>query len=397
MANYKYSGFTKDGRPVNGVKEAVSRQAALSLLTKEGYLISEIAEHLPSKNRFSFLRPKKNLADMFFQLSLLIRSGIPLVNALSILAGNTKKANEANTINDVMGKVSEGSKFSEALSRHVDYFSPMYVNLIKASENVGRLAEVLMDIAEYEESKKKNTDKLLSALTYPLTVLMLGLAVVAILLAVIVPKMQGIFASIQQELPPSTKMLLFVADFSKKYGIFIFLFIVLVAVFLKYMHSNNKTFRMWLDKKLFSINLVAESSLTRFLHVLAFQLKEGLPLTDALFYANQTVSNVYLKKVLGDVRESVQSGIKFSDSLKRTQVFPELFPAAVATGESSGNMPELLERVDHFYAKKIDKYISNIMNMMEPVFIVTLGLLVGFIVISIMQPLFNMNAMFTGG
>jgi type II secretory pathway component PulF len=395
MPNFTYTGFAKSGKSVKGTKDASSKQAALAQLAAEGLLIDDIQEQTSTRkgNFLWFFSRKKNMADLFFQLSLLLRSGIPLVNALEIITRSTTNKNEKAILSDVSARVSEGMRFSEALSRHEEYFTGMYVNLIRASENVGRLAQVLMDIAEYEESKKQNRDKLTSALIYPTTVLVLGFGVLAFMLTVIVPKMQGVFDAAKQEIPASTKALLAIAAFSKQFGLLIVIFLIFCILLLRYLYTGNSRFRMWTDKKLYSFALVSQSAITRFSHILAFQLKEGLPLTDALRYANLTVQNVYMRKVLDEVRSDVQSGVKFSASVKNAGIFPELFPAAVTTGESSGNMPELLERVNEFYGKKIDKLLANFLSILEPAFIVIIGVMVAFIVISIMQPLFSMNTM----
>lgn len=148
-----------------------------------------------------------------------------------------------------------------------------------------------------------------------------------------------------------------------------------------------------IDKKLFKINLVSHVSVSKFAHVLSFQLKEGLPLTDALHYASLVIDNKYMYNIVSQVRESVQAGTKFSVAVRNAGIFPELFPAAVSTGESSGNMPELLERVNEFYSKNVDKFLTSFISAIEPIFIVIIGVLVGFIVVSIMQPLFSMNSL----
>lgn len=395
MPSFNYSGFTKAGKPVKGAKEAVSRQAALMQLTAEGLLISEIHAVAPKRaSVFSrLLSGRKNLSDVYFQLSLLLKSGIPLVEAIHIIVGTTKSAKEREIFIDTAAKVSEGMKFSDALSRHDDYFDPMYVNLIKASEKMGRLAEVLLDIAEYEEQKRKNADKLTSAIVYPITILILGVGILAFLLTAIVPKMQSVFTAAKQELPTSTKILLAVSAFAKVYGGYIVLLMIIGGIVLAYMYNNNPKFRMKVDKRFFSIGIVAQNAISRFSYILAFQLREGLPLTDALYFATATMKNIYMKTLLDEVREKVQAGVKFSTAVRDAKVFPELFPAAVSTGESSGNLPDLLQRVNEFYGRKIEKYTASLLSVLEPLFIVIIGGLVGFVVISIMQPLFTMNTM----
>ena len=397
MAAYSYKGISKTGKEVKGVREAVSRQVLTSELLSEGIFVSSISDMREKQPFFAKLQEifakKLNLSDTFFQLSLLLRSGIPLVEALKIVAKSTKEQHLKNALLESASKVSEGMRFSDSLSKYPKIFEPMYVNLIKASEQVGKLAAILADIAVYEEDKRKNTDKIKTAMVYPMTILVMGFAVLGFLLAFVVPKMESIFASMKQQIPASTQFLLHVSDFVSEYGLVLLLFIMFIIFSIRYLYRNNNKFRLALDKKLFKINLVSHVSVSKFAHVLSFQLKEGLPLTDALHYASLVIDNKYMYNIVSQVRESVQAGTKFSVAVRNAGIFPELFPAAVSTGESSGNMPELLERVNEFYSKNVDKFLTSFISAIEPVFIVIIGVLVGFIVVSIMQPLFSMNSL----
>lgn len=397
MAAYSYKGISKTGKEVKGVREAVSRQALTSELLSEGIFVSSISDMREKQPFFAKLQEafakKLNLSDTFFQLSLLLRSGIPLVEALKIVAKSTKEQHLKNALLESASKVSEGMRFSDSLSKYPKIFEPMYVNLIKASEQVGKLAAVLADIAVYEEDKRKNTDKIKTAMVYPMTILVMGFAVLGFLLAFVVPKMESIFASMKQQIPASTQFLLKVSDFVSEYGLVLLFFIMFIIFTLRYLYKNNNKFRLAVDKKLFKINLVSHVSVSKFAHVLSFQLKEGLPLTDALHYASLVIDNKYMFDIVSQVREAVQAGTKFSVAVRNAGIFPELFPAAVSTGESSGNMPELLERVNEFYSKNVDKFLTSFISAIEPIFIVIIGVLVGFIVVSIMQPLFSMNSL----
>ena len=397
MAAYSYKGISKTGKEVKGVREAVSRQVLTSELLSEGIFVSSISDMREKHPFFAKLQEifakKLNLSDTFFQLSLLLRSGIPLVEALKIVAKSTKEQHLKNALLESASKVSEGMRFSDSLSKYPKIFEPMYVNLIKASEQVGKLAAILADIAVYEEDKRKNTDKIKTAMVYPMTILVMGFAVLGFLLAFVVPKMESIFASMKQQIPASTQFLLHVSDFVSEYGLVLLLFIMFIIFSIRYLYRNNNKFRLALDKKLFKINLVSHVSVSKFAHVLSFQLKEGLPLTDALHYASLVIDNKYMYNIVSQVRESVQAGTKFSVAVRNAGIFPELFPAAVSTGESSGNMPELLERVNEFYSKNVDKFLTSFISAIEPIFIVIIGVLVGFIVVSIMQPLFSMNSL----
>ena len=397
MATYSYKGISKTGKEVKGVRDAVSKQALTSELLSEGIFVSTISDMQSKQSSLAKLQTvfakKINLSDTFFQLSLLLRSGIPLVEGLKIVAKSTKEQHLKNALMESASKVSEGMRFSESLSKYPKIFEPMYVNLIKASEQVGKLAAVLADIAVYEEDKRKNTDKIKTAMVYPMTILVMGFAVLGFLLAFVVPKMESIFSSMKQQIPASTQFLLKASDFVSEYGLVLLFFILFIIFSFRYLYKNNNKVRLPLDKKLFKINLVSHVAVSKFAHVLSFQLKEGLPLTDALHYASLVIDNKYMFDIVNQVRESVQAGTKFSTAVRNAGIFPELFPAAVSTGESSGNMPELLERVNEFYSKNVDKFLTSFISAIEPIFIVIIGVLVGFIVVSIMQPLFSMNSL----
>lgn len=397
MPAYSYKGLSKTGKDVKGVREAASKQALTNELLNEGIFVSSIQETGAKSSRYAKVQEmfakKINLSDTFFQLSLLLRSGIPLVEAIKIVAKSTKEQHLKNALIESAGKISEGMRFSESLSKYPKLFDPMYVNLIKASEQVGKLSAVLADIAVYEEDKRKNADKIKTAMVYPMTILVMGMAVLGFLLAFVVPKMESIFSSMKQQIPASTEFLLKVSDFVSNYGFVLLLFILFIIFTIRYLYKNNQKFRLEVDKKLFKINLISHVSVAKFAHVLSFQLKEGLPLTDALHYASLVIDNKFMFNTITQVREQVQSGTKFSVAVRNSGIFPELFPAAVSTGESSGNMPELLERVNEFYSKNVDKFLTSFISAIEPIFIVVIGVLVGFIVISIMQPLFSMNSM----
>jgi type II secretory pathway component PulF len=267
----------------------------------------------------------------------------------------------------------------------------MYINLIIFSDNIVRLDDVLLDIVVYEEEKKKAFGKIRSAMVYPLTVFILGLGVVGFLLSYVVPKMEKIFSSVNKEMPISTKILINLGDILKSYGFIFAILILSIIFFLRYLYIKNKKFRMKIDKKLYNFTFIKEILLSKFTHVFSFLLREGLTLTDALKSGATTVNNIYIRDIILDVQEDVKTGIKMSKSMESKNIFPELFIAGIVTGESSGNLYGILERISEFYSKKVEKFSQTFVSLIEPLFIVFIGMVVGFIVISIMGPLFELN------
>ncbi|MGE4496868.1 MAG: type II secretion system F family protein [Deferribacterales bacterium] len=396
MPTFTYTGVNKSGKKVKGVLEGDTKNSAVSKLMAEGVLVSEIRSVRDKKSflsSFQFFSGKNAVPDIFFQLSLLLKSGIALVHALKVMAGSSARGRMRNVVMDVAGTVSEGKRFSEALSKYPDTFEEMYVNLIRTAEEVGRLPEVLMDIARFEEEKKKVKGKLTSALMYPMAVLIMGMGVVGFLLSYVVPKLEGIFAAAGSDIPASTKALIAISSVLQSYGVFIFILILASAVALRWYYRNNIKFRMKVDSRLLEIQFINHVLIARFAHVVAFQVSEGLPLTEALDNAAKVSWNRAFTVKVDAVAEKVRSGDRFSDAVRRVGGFTELFEAAAATGEQSGNVAELLERVSSFFGKKSEELTSRFVSVIEPLFIMFIGIIIGFIVISIMDPLFSLNTL----
>lgn len=393
MPVFSYEGIDKQGKKVKGRLEASGKNTALSKLMGDGLLISGIKEASDKQSKFSISFRKKPLADVFFQLSILLSSGIQLTKALSVTAQSVNDRKMKEALTDMCEKVSGGKKFSDSMETHKKIFGELYVHLVRTSEKVGRLASVLMDISRFEEDRKKAGEKLTGAMIYPTVVLTMGLGVVGFMLAFVVPKLQSIFASAGAEIPASTKFLLFASDMLQHYGLLIFLFfMVCVSVFTRYYAIKGK-FRMYLDQRLYRFNIVKDVTASRLSHVLSFQLREGLPLVEALRNTAPGIANIYVGQAVMDIAESVAAGKKFSDSVSQSGLFTELFVAAAATGEKSGNLPDLLERVNVYYSRKTEQFTTKFVSVIEPVFIMFIGLIVGFIVISIMEPLFSVNSL----
>ena len=239
--------------------------------------------------------------------------------------------------------------------------------------------------------KKASIDKIKSAIVYPMTILILGFGVLGFLLSFVVPKMEKIFSSMNKELPLSTKVLISIGNFLRFHGYIVFIVLACIFVVFKVLYSYNKKFRTVIDRFLLGIGFIKDITISKLAHNLSFQLNEGLTLVSSLKATSNTLNNIILKEHLNRISEEVSTGKRFSDSVKKADIFPELFVAAVATGEKSGNLAEFLNRISEFYSKQFEKVTSRFISLIEPVFIVFIGLIVGFIVTSIMGPLFEIN------
>ncbi|MGE4318674.1 MAG: type II secretion system F family protein [Deferribacterales bacterium] len=394
MPFFIYDGVDSQGKPAKGQIEAQSRNAALSKLMAEGVLVSSISDVLNKKRALFFsFSSKKNTADIFFQLSIMLTGGIPLTKALTVTSETLRDKRMKRALLDICAKVSSGMRFSDAMKEQDGVFSELYIHLIRTSEKVGRLPQVLLDISRFEEERRKAGEKIVGAMIYPSVVLTLGFAVVTFMLAYVVPRLQDIFKSAGAEIPAATKLLLLVSSFLQVFGLPLFLILlVCLGVFLR-AYRKKGSFRLNLDKKLYRITIIKDVTAARLSHVLGFQLKEGLPLVEALRNCAGSIGNAYVSEGIRDIADSVASGKKFSDSVNESGLFSELFSAAAATGEKSGSLYELMEHVNIYYSRKTEQFTARFVSVVEPVFIMFIGIVVGFIVISIMEPLFSINSL----
>jgi type II secretory pathway component PulF len=394
MPLFSYEGINKEGKKVKDVLEAAGKNAALAKLSADGILVSSVSQASEKKGgRFSFSFRKKGLSDVFFQLAILLSSGIQLTRALQITADTTKDTRIKKSLLDIQEKVSSGRRFSEAMSAYQDIYTELYIHMIRTSEKVGRLSSVLLDISRFEEEKRKAGEKVTSAMIYPSVVMMLGFAVVGFMLTFVVPKLESIFKSAGADIPASTKFLLMSSAFLQDYGVLVFILVLIAAIAVRRIYAAKGKFRYAADKKLYRIAFLKDVTASRLAHVLSFQLKEGLPLVEALNNTAEGTGNHYVREGLEEIAESVKAGKRFSSAVAESGLFSELFNAAIATGEKSGNLADLLDRVNIYYSRKTEQFTSRFVSVIEPLFIMFIGLVVGFIVISIMEPLFSINTL----
>ncbi|HEB75313.1 MAG TPA: type II secretion system F family protein [Nitrospirae bacterium] len=389
MAIYRYKGYDPSGKEVDGVVEAPTRAMAMKSLREETvlpYLIEEVGE---KKRRWPLRR--KDPGQLFFQIGIMLKSGLPLIKSLDITMRHREQKGLSHVLSDIKKHVSEGKRFSDALGRYQRVFPEVYVNMVRIAEATGGLADVLLNIAEYEERKKEREGKIKSALTYPLVVGMIGSAVVGFLLGYVVPKMEKIFQSVKIDLPVSTSVLIAVGSFLRSYGLLLSILAGVAVVAGVRMYRNSPPLRKRIDSLLIGKEVFRKAVMARITELLAFQLREGIPLVAALNGCRGVVSNLMIREEMQRLALEVEKGRPLSEGLKDSPVFDEMLMAAVLTGEKTGELAGFLERMSYYYRKDVEKIMGRLTSLAEPVFILILGLVVGFIVVSIMTPLFEMN------
>jgi type II secretion system protein F len=408
MPQFHYRATTSQGKIIEGIMEAVEERVVVSRLHEQGYLPLQIALPSQVKSKIGFSRmalPKfqlrgrirqRDLLVLTQELATLIAAGLPLDRALSVLGGLTAKEELKKAVEQILREVQQGKSLAEALAEYPKIFPPLYVNMVKAGELGGFLDTALQRLAEYLERSQQVQDEIKSALTYPILLTFVGGASVVILLTYVLPKFAVIFSDVGQALPPSTRMLLGLSHGLRSY----WWALVLIGGGIwfgwrQYLATPQGRFawdrwrlRLWLIGQ-----LLTKREVGRFARTLGTLLKSGVPLLQALEVVQEVVENQMVSRALREVRVGVREGQGIAGPLGRSGVFPTLALQMVSVGEETGRLDEMLMRIAEYYERDTYNQIKRLTSLLEPALILIMGLIVGFVVISMLSAVFSINDM----
>ncbi|MCB9667482.1 MAG: type II secretion system inner membrane protein GspF [Myxococcales bacterium] len=403
MTVFAWQGVSGEGKIIKGVRDADSPKALRQLLRRDGVLVTKVQEktshEIAGDSGISIKRwlNRVSTADLALatrQLATLLKSGIPLVDALNALIEQLEKPDLQSAFNQTRAKVNEGISLAEALGEHPKQFSDLYVSMVAAGESSGTLETVLARLAEFLEAQARLKSKVLSAMAYPIFMALMGTAVVGLMMVVVVPKVTSIFQDFNQVLPWYTRVLILVSNVISGY----WWALLLVGA------SGVYAFRRWKatpegrDKwDLFILrvpqlgSLVVMIAVTRFSRTLATMLSSGVPMLSAMETSRRVLGNTALMKVIEDARNSVREGESIADPIKRSGRFPPIVTHMIAIGERSGQLEEMLENVAAAYDSQVESKLATMTALLEPIMIVVMGGIAGSIAFSILMPLMKLN------
>jgi general secretion pathway protein F len=412
MPVFEYSGLTEAGKNVRGLKDAETAKTLRALLRKDGVYLTEsrtaeagavagggpkaagLAREVDLRALFGSGVSAQDLAVATRQLSTLIGAGITLVESLTALAEQVEHPRLKKILGMVKQRVNEGASLADALADHPRVFSSLYVNMIRAGESSGALDVVLGRLADFTESAATLRNKLIGAMLYPAIMLLVGISIVSILFAVVIPKVTKIFEDMNVALPWTTRVLIATSSFARDYW-----FVIVVAVplgiwlFARYVKTPKG--RAWFDRAQLRAPIFGELirmlALARFAKTLATLLSSGVPLLTALDIVKNIVHNSVLSQVIEGARDAIREGESIAAPLKRSGEFPPLVHHMIAIGEKSGQLEEMLQNVARSYDAQVDMRVSALTSLLEPVMIVGMGVGVAFIVFSILMPIMQLN------
>ncbi len=418
MAKFEYIALDARGQESRGVVEAANQNDAVGQLRQAGYFPTNVAEEgkggmpkadkkqkkamkaasAPKAKKGGFtLFSRKTVSSkvlMIFtrQLATLIDAGLPLLRGLTVLAKQEKDLVLRNTINSLADAVQGGSTFSESMSQHPRIFNKLYVNMVKAGELGGVLELVLNRLAEFQEKAQRIKNKVVSAMAYPVIVLVIAMGIMMFLLAFIVPKFEQIFNDMLQgkPLPALTQLVINASNVVK--GNFLAIVAVIVGIIIVYkLIARTEKGRWWIDRILLRAplfgDLARKSSISRFSRTLGTLVTSGVPILQALNITRDTAGNAIVADAVTKVHDAVKEGESIVAPLEASGVFPPMVISMVDVGEETGQLPEMLLKIAEVYDDEVDNAVEGLTSLLEPIMIVFLALIVGTIVIALFMPL----------
>lgn len=416
MPIFKYKGRNREGKIVSGTLEAGSPGEVASIIRGQGIFATDIVEvkgttgkkHLKLPINISELSGKtkligtpkvklRDLATFSRQLATLLNSGIPLISCMNIARNQAENKVLRKALGDITVSLEEGNTLADSFARFPGLFPEIFIFMVEAGELGGVLDEVLERLAEHFEREHEVNEKVKSAITYPIIVLVFAVLAVSFMLTFVLPKIIAVIQGMGVPLPLPTRIVMAVSGFFINYWYLIPFMIILLALVFKYIKSQPRG-RQTLDQMALKIPVFGpvyqKIIVARFCRTLGTLLKGGVPIIQALEVVKKSTGNVIIEQAVTNAQESVRNGEELSKLIAECGVFPPMVTRMMAVGEETGALDTLLERVGVYYDKEVGIVVGRLSSVIEPMLIVLLGGIVGFIILAVMLPM--MSSMMQG-
>lgn len=401
MANFSYTATDKEGKIVKGNFNAADKDTVANMLISQGLSPLKISQGIGFNFNFSNLNninigqvPIKDKVIFFRELSVLISSGIPIVEAINISQAQVTNGGLKSILREVGFSVESGKSLSDSFAPHKQLFSEMQIQLIKTAEASGSLDYILDRIATETERASDLISKFKSAMMYPVIVIIVAIVAIAIVLTKMIPPMKQLYASFNANLPAPTQILINFSDFVIAYWVYIVVVLVIVVILAIWYRSTPRG-REVTDKMFLKIPIIG--SLLQKLQIISFGrtfillVKSGVPLVRGLNMIADSMGNVVFKKSLRYIADEVEKGRSISSVMSQIEYFPPLLWRMVAIGEQTGKMEEVVGKVIEYYQSETASLIDNLSKIMEPLITIVLGIVVGFIGIAVYLPIYTLG------
>ncbi len=398
MAKFVYTAKNSDGRTVKGNVGANDKKQALELLREKKLLVLKLEESVAGKSFFASMNKKKvtldDLVVFFRQLATMIDAGIPVVMSLDILIDQAENLTMKEVLTEVRDSVNTGSSLSDAMVRHSEVFSALFVNMVRAGESSGTLDEILDRVATYIEKTSALQKKVKSALIYPAVVSGMAILITLVLILKVIPVFKDIFSGFGAKLPGPTEFLINLSDFMRSNFILMVIIIAaLVAAFKWYISTPRGRLiadMAQLKAPVFGV-LLKKVAISKFSRTLSTLVKSGVPILASLEIVAKTSGNLAIERAIDDVKDSVRDGESIAAPLERSNIFPSMVTRMIAVGEKSGQLEKMLTKIADFYDTQVDAAVDGLTSLIEPLIIAFLGIVIGSVVLCMFLPIFKIS------
>lgn len=393
MPAYAWKGKNRLGELQEGILVAESKDQAALTLKRNGLQIASIkAQQTAHTKSFGKVR-SKDLAIFTRQFSVMIDAGLPLVQCLEILGTQQEDKGFKRILESVRLDVEQGSTLHAALSKHPKAFNDLYVNMVGAGEAGGILDVILQRLSHYIEKSVKLTGKVKSAMTYPVTIILIAAAVVVVIMVKVIPVFSQMYEGMGASLPSATLLCMGISKVIINYWYLVLGFGAVMYVGLKYYYKTVGG-RLQIDAIMLKVpvigDIIRKTSVARFCRTLGTLTSSGVPILEGMDITARTAGNMVVQNAILKCKDAVEQGRNIATPLAETKVFPPMVVQMVNVGEATGALDAMLSKVADFYEDEVDNAIANLTSLMEPLMIGTLGCIIGFIVVAMYLPIFNL-------
>ncbi len=398
MARFKYTGKDKAGSMTKGYVDAFSKEEAAILLGKNKITPIVITKDNDILNRIKniHLFDHLSLSDkMMFceELSTLINAGVPLAQSISIIKEQSQKGVMKKVTDGLLKDIEGGQSLSGALENQGKFFSPVFVNMVRTGETSGTLDVTMRDLAVQTEKDHDLVSKIRSAMTYPAVILVVMTGAVIFLLVKVVPAISGLFDELGATLPLTTRIMIAISQIIVHDGIFLAIgavaIIIGIYMALTRVAPIQKVFHAVILKVPIIGNISLKFNLARFSRTLGSLLGSGVSVLEALEIVSHSTKNVIFSNEVEKVKEKVRNGAPLAEPLKQSKIFPTIVFQMVGVGEETGNLDKMLIKIAEFYERQIESFTKNLSGIIEPIIMLIVGVAVGFIIVSIITPIYQ--------
>ena len=399
---FQYTAQSSEGHVVTGYLVAFTKQEVFNFLESEGYTVYKLETNKYIELMYgqkNFSKKKIKIKDLIFwltQLSTYLKSGIPLTDSMRILSLQMGKSDlyKKRLFDAVVYQLIMGESFSDALAKQGNAFPSLLINMIKAAEATGDLEGTLDDMSSYYNDIETTRKQMISALTYPTVVMIFSLAVVTFILLYVVPQFSGIYESAGVELNPLTLFVLGASSFLQQYTIYIVLILVIIVLIIVYLYNSVRAFKYWLQYFAMHIPLFSKiiiyNEMTIFTKTFSSLLKNNVFITDSMEILTKITNNLIYKDIMINTINNIALGEKISESFKDNWAIPDVAYYMIVTGESTGELAEMMGRVSVYYQEEHKNIVNALKSLIEPFMIIFLAVVVGGVVLSVLIPMFSL-------